>query len=160
MAGKPGHFSYQAVSFRYPRSWELVSSGGHHGLVGNSLWSAPIGVSEDDRVLIQAYYFPWKYSNRQLQRQAQRVVDSVVGIQDGRVLRPVSRVKTGGVTVFWSDFASTPPSGVDSLTRAYYFVWNDVEYYFACQEGLDSEAGIIRGCDRIFSTLRLGTEAS
>ena len=156
LPGTPGRFSYEGVSFRYPRSWELTPSDGYWGLVGNNLWLAPIGIDSTNRVLIMANYFPWDYSPRQMRGQSRDLLESLVASHNGTALRAPSPVETGGVTVHWADFAGRVPSGAEVLTRMYHFAWNDVEYYFACQEELESRAGIIRGCDQIFSTLRLG----
>jgi hypothetical protein len=156
LPGPPGHFSYEGVSFRYPRSWELVRTNGYHGLVGNNLWLAPIGVDNVDYVLVMANYFPWEYSTQQMQTEAEAVVENHVSAQGGRLLRPATPVRTGGVTVFWSDTTGREVSGVEVVSRIYVFAWNDVEYFFNCQEAVGSPNRIIRGCDRIFSTLRLG----
>ena len=99
-----------------------------------------------------ANYFPWEYSSDQMRGLSRDLLESLVASHNGTVLRAPAPVSTGGVTVFWADFAGRVPSGAEVLTRMYHFAWNDVEYYFACQEELGSRAGIIRGCDQIFST--------
>jgi hypothetical protein len=157
LRGEPGHFTHEGVSFEYPPWWEMVATNGYRGLAGNFLWMVPIGIDEVDHVRIAAIYFPWEYSDQQMHEVAENAVDYMVTSNPGwRILRPPSPVRTGGVTVYWSDMAGKEVSGVDVVTRMYVFAWNDVEYYFGCQEAVGSQAGIIRGCDQIFSTLRLG----
>ncbi len=157
LPGNRGRFSYKGLSFRYPPSWEMVVTNGYIGLVGNNLWIAPIGLDPVNRVLIMANFFPWEYSSRQMRSEAEQVVRYQAESQGWQILRPPSPVRTGGITAYWSDLAGKESSGAQVLTRIYLFAWNDIEYFFACQEDLNSEAGIIRGCDRIFSTLHLGT---
>ena len=91
-----------------------------------------------------------------MQTEAEAVVENHVSAQEGRLLRSATPVRTGGVTVFWSDTTGREVSGVEVVSRIYVFAWNDVEYFFNCQEAVGSSNEIIRGCDRIFSTLRLG----
>jgi len=158
LPGEPGRFSFRGLSFEYPRSWEMVRSGGYHGLVGNNLWVVPIGVDEVDHVLIMANYFPWQYSSKQMKSVTQQFIDYLAEVQPIRVLRPPTPVETGGVTVHWTDVAGFDPStSTEIIARHYLFAWNDVEYLFSCQEAIGSDAGIIRGCDQIFSTLQLGS---
>lgn len=157
LPGKPGRFSYQGLSFSYPRSWELVAGPGYIGLVGNNLWLAHLGLDAEHQVLIMANYHPWKYSPEQMRTATDSDVRYIVEAQQGRVLRPAAPVETGGVTVHWSDAVLRQASlNIDVLTRFYVFAWNDVEYLFACQEPLGSDTEIIKGCDQIFSSLRLG----
>jgi hypothetical protein len=156
LPGPPGHFSFEGVSFSYPSSWEMTAPSGYWGLVGNNLWQIPIGIDSLNRVLIMANYSPMQYSTKQMRTVAQTVLESVVEPHNGQILRQPSRVQSAGVTMHWADFTGHEPSGAEVVTRMYLFNWNDVEYYFACQETLGSRARIIRGCDRIISTLRLG----
>lgn len=157
LPGEPGYFSYEGISFRYPTAWEMVAIKGYFGLAGNHLWTVAIGIDNVDRVFIDAIYFPWDYSSRQMQTVAESVVEYLVTAHpDGRVLRPPSPVETAGVTVYWSDIVGRDPDGEQVLLRVYVFAWNDVQYYFGCQQGVRSQAEIIRGCDEVFSTLRLG----
>lgn len=156
LPGRPGQFSYRGVSFRYPASWEMVNTNGYNGLIGNNLWVLPLGVNAVDRVLIMANYFPWEYSPRQMRITAQEFTDYQVDAQGVEILRRATRVDTAGVSVFWSDVRGPEATGIEVTSRLFLFAWNDIEYLFACQEKVGSDAGIIRGCDRIFSTLRLG----
>ena len=153
--GPKGNFTYGGISFRYPREWELVVTAGYHGLVGNNLWTIPLGKDSLNYVLIMADYFPWDYSEVQMRGVARQLADSMAKDYAGRVTHAPVPVTIEEGKVFAFEITGQAPNGRRIESQMYVFAWKHVEFYFDCQHAPSDPERIEQGCQQIFRTLRL-----